>query len=187
MADDLRTVEIESRRAWRAWLQKNHKTSPGVWLVCFKKHTGVPGPTYEETVGEALCFGWIDSLGRRLDDDRYLRKITPRRSGSIWSDNNRRLYAQMKAQGLLAPAGEKAAPTGKKYAPPPSIPAELPDYIARAFKADPKAWKFFNQLAPGERRKFVSWIHTAKRPETREKRIRESIALLAEKMKLGLK
>ncbi len=187
MADDLRTVEIESRRAWRGWLEKNHKTSPGIWLVCFKKHTGVPSLTYEEIVGEAICFGWIDSLFRRLDDDRYLRKITPRRSGSIWSDNNRKLYAQLKAPGLLATAGEKAAPTGKKYTPPPSIPAELPDYIARALKADPKAWKFFNQLAPGERRNFVGWIHTAKRAETREKRIRESIKLLGEGKKLGLK
>lgn len=187
MADDLRTLEVASRRAWRAWLQKNHASSPGVWLVCFKKHTGVAGPAYEEIVGEALCFGWIDSLVRRLDDDRYLRKLTPRRTGSVWSDNNRKLYAEMKAQGLLAPAGEKAAPTANRYGPQPSIPVEPPGYIERAFKADPKAWEFFNGLAPGERRHFVGWIHTAKRPETREKRIRESIRLLEAGKKLGLK
>jgi uncharacterized protein YdeI (YjbR/CyaY-like superfamily) len=87
---------------------------------------------------------------------------------------------------LLAPAGLATAPTANTYAPKPSIP-ELPSYIAKAIKGDPKAWKFFRELAPTDRRNFVVWIHIAKRPETREKRIRESIALLAAGRKLGLK
>ena len=186
MAGELESVDIRTRAAWRQWLDANHASSRGVWLICHKKHTGVPGLKYEDIVGEALCFGWIDSLVRRLDDDRYLRKVTPRRPGSVWSANNRKLYATLEADGKLAAAGGRMAPTGNAYGPPPAVP-ELPAYIARAFRADAQAWKFFNALAPTDRRHFVGWIHTAKRPETREKRIRESIRLLGAGKKLGLK
>lgn len=141
---------------------------------------------YEDAVREALCFGWIDSLIKRLDDDRYAFKMTPRKPTSKWSDLNRKRWAELKAAGQLAPAGVAAAPTENKYAPKPAIP-ELPAYIAKAIKANGKAWKFFRELTPRERRNFVVWIYMAKRPETREKRIRESLALLAAGKKLGLK
>jgi uncharacterized protein YdeI (YjbR/CyaY-like superfamily) len=154
--------------------------------VFFKDHTRVKSIAYEDSVREALCFGWIDSLIKRLDDDRYARKFTPRQSTSKWSDINRKRWAELEASGLLAPAGLAAMPTGNTYAPKPAIP-DLPPYIAKAFKANPKAWRFFEELAPTYRRHFVAWIHSAKRPETREKRIRESIALLAAGEKLGLK
>jgi uncharacterized protein YdeI (YjbR/CyaY-like superfamily) len=137
-------------------------------------------------VREALCFGWIDSLIKRLDDDRYAVKVTPRKPTSKWSNLNRKRWAALKAADLLTAAGLATAPTNNSYAPKPAIP-ELPGYIAKAFQQDPKAWKFFQELAPGHRRYFVAWIHTAKRPETREKRIRESICLLAAGKKLGLK
>jgi uncharacterized protein YdeI (YjbR/CyaY-like superfamily) len=154
--------------------------------VFHKNHTGVTSIPYEESLREALCFGWIDSLIKRLDADRYARKFTPRRPTSKWSDVNRKFWAELKAAGLLTKAGLAAAPTDNTYAPRPAIP-DLPAYIAKALKANPKAWTFFQELAPGYRRHFVGWIHTAKRPETREKRIRESIALLAAGKKLGLK
>ena len=141
---------------------------------------------YEDTVREALCFGWIDSLIKRLDDDRYAHKVTPRQPTSKWSDINRKRWAQLKAAGLLTPAGLAAAPTNNTYAPRPVIP-DLPAYIAKALKADSKAWEFFRGLAPTHRRDFVVWIHMAKRPETRDRRIRESIRLLAAGKKLGLK
>jgi len=141
---------------------------------------------YEDSVREALCFGWIDSLIKRLDDDRYARKFTPRQPTSKWSDINRKRWAEVKAGGLLTAAGLAAAPTDNTYAPRPAIP-DLPAYIAKALKANPKAWSFFQELAPTYRRHFVVWIHIAKRPETREKRIRESIATLAARKKLGLK
>jgi uncharacterized protein YdeI (YjbR/CyaY-like superfamily) len=133
-----------------------------------------------------LCVGWIDSLVKRLDDDRYAVKVTPRRSTSKWSDINRKRWAELQVAGLLTSAGLTAAPTENTYAPRPVIP-ELPAYIAKALKANSKAWKFFRELAPRERRNFVVWIHTAKRPETRERRTRESIRLLAAGKKLGLK
>ena len=180
------TLQIRSRQQWRTWLTKHHRSSPGVWLVRYKTHTAVESIPYEDMVREALCFGWIDSLVKRLDNDRYALKVTPRQPTSKWSDINRKRWAELKAAGLLTPAGLAAAPTDNSYAPRPVIP-ELPVYIARALKANVKAWEFFRELAPTYRRDFVVWIHTAKRPETRERRIRESIRLLAAGKKLGLK
>lgn len=186
MSADLITVEVRSRQQWRAWLARHHASSPGIWLVFHKGHTRVTSIPYEDAVREALCFGWIDSLIKRLDDDRYARKFTPRKATSKWSDINRRRWAELKEAGLLAAPGLAAAPTDNTSAPHPPIP-DLPAYIAKALKANPKAWRHFQELAPTYRRHFVAWIHTAKRPETRERRIRESIALLAAGQKLGLK
>jgi uncharacterized protein YdeI (YjbR/CyaY-like superfamily) len=183
---ELETVEIGSRRRWRQWLGKHHASSAGVWLVFYKKYTGTKAVTYEEAVQEALCFGWIDSLVKRLDEGRYAIKITPRKPTSRWSELNRKRWAHLKAVGLLAPAGLATAPTDNRYAPRPVVPV-LPAYIARALKARPKAWAFFQTLAPSYRRHYVAWIHTAKRQETREKRLRESIALLEAGKRLGLK
>jgi len=107
-------------------------------------------------------------------------------STSRWSDINRRRWTELNASGLLTPAGLAAAPTENRYAPKPTIP-ELPSYIRNAIRSIPDAWTFFQKLPRRERRNFVVWIHTAKRPETRERRIRESITLLAVGRKLGLK
>src|SRR5262245_44327053 len=183
---ELAIVELQTRQQWRKWLGKHHASSPGVWLAVYKSHTGVKSVPYEDLVREALCFGWIDSLVKRLDDERYAHKFTPRKPSSKWSDINRNRWAELKEGGLLAAPGLAAAPTDNRYAPRPSI-TELPSYIAIALKGNLKAWSTFQALAPGYRRHFVVWIHTAKRPETREKRIRESMALLAAGKKLGLK
>jgi uncharacterized protein YdeI (YjbR/CyaY-like superfamily) len=183
---ELMTLEVRHRHQWRRWLAKHHTSSPGVWLVFYKAHTGVKSIPYEDAVREALCFGWIDSLVKRLDDDRYALKVTPRKPRSKWSDLNRKRWAELEAARLLTPAGFAAAPTNNTYAPKPVVP-DLPAYIDRALKTNPRAWEFFRQLAPTYRRHFVVWIHTAKRPETRETRIRESIGLLAAGKKLGLK
>lgn len=186
MATMLMTLEVQNREEWRAWLRKHHASSPGVWLVSYKGHARVKSIPYDDSVREALCFGWVDSLIKRLDDERYVRKFTPRQPDSKWSDMNRKRWAELKAAGLLEPPGLVAAPTDNTYAPRPTIP-ELPAYITKAFKENTKAWIFFQSLAPTHRRHFVTWIHMAKRPETREKRLRESIALLAAGQKLGLK
>jgi uncharacterized protein YdeI (YjbR/CyaY-like superfamily) len=155
--------------------------------VFYKVHTGVKSISYEDSVREALCFGWIDSLVKRLDDDRYALKFTPRKPTSKWSDSNRQRWAELEAAGLLTAVGLAARPTDNRYAPRPQAIPDLPAYFLKALKANPKAWSFFRELAPGQRRHFVGWIHLAKRPETREKRIRESIVLLAAGKKLGLK
>lgn len=186
MGRELSMLDVRARREWRAWLARHHASSPGVWLVFHKNHTGVTSIAYEDAVREALCFGWIDSLIKRLDDDRFGRMFTPRKPTSRWSDLNRTRWAELKDAGLLAAAGLAAAPTTNRYAPRPEIP-DLPAYVERAFKAHPTAWRCFQGLAPTHRRQFVAWIHMAKRPGTRERRIRESIELLAAGRKLGLK
>jgi uncharacterized protein YdeI (YjbR/CyaY-like superfamily) len=179
-------LDVRTRQRWRAWLATHHAASEGVWLVCYKAHTGVKSLSHADLLSEALCFGWIDSLVRRLDEDRYAIKVTPRRPASKWSDINRKRWAQLKAGGLLAPAGLAAAPTRNTYAPRPLVP-ELPGYIATAIKGSGPAWKFVQALPESERRRFVVWIHTAKRAETRKRRILESLRLLGAQQRLGLK
>jgi uncharacterized protein YdeI (YjbR/CyaY-like superfamily) len=186
MAAELMTLDIRTREEWRTWLQRHHASSPGIWLTFYKGHTGVESVCYENSVREALCFGWVDSLIKRLDDRRYARKFTPRKPSSKWSDSNRKRWSQLKADGLLSAAGLAAAPTENTYASRPRI-SDLPAYIAKALKANSRAWSFFQELAPTYRRHFVAWIHSAAQPETRARRIRESIALLAAGKKLGLK
>ena len=186
MATEVPLLELRSRQAWRTWLAKNHATGHGVWFVFYKKHTAVESIPYEDMVREALCFGWIDSLIKRLDDDRFAIKVTPRKPTSKWSPLNRARWKELKEAGLLRAPGLAAAPTGNSYADRPQVP-ELPAYIAKALRANPKALAHFQALAPGHRRRYVGWIHTAKQQETRERRIRESIALLTSGKKLGLK
>jgi uncharacterized protein YdeI (YjbR/CyaY-like superfamily) len=179
-------LDVRTRQQWRAWLMRRHASSSGVWLVLHKRHTGVQSIPREDIVREALCFGWIDSLVKRLDHERYAIKVTPRQPASKWSNVNRRRWEDLKAGGLLAPAGLSVQPTAAAYAPKPSIP-ELPDYIAAAISASRQAGRFCHQLPPRDRRNFVVWIHVAKRPETRERRLRESLGLLAAGKRLGLK
>jgi uncharacterized protein YdeI (YjbR/CyaY-like superfamily) len=186
MANELALLEVRDRQRWRRWLEKHHASSPGVWLVFQKGHTGAKSVPYEDSVREALCFGWIDSLIKRLDDDRYARKYTPRKATSKWSELNRKRWGELKSAGLLAPPGLAAAPTGNTYDPLPAIP-KLPRYIATALKENSPAWSAFNRLAPSHRREYVRWIHSAKRDETRKRRVQESIALLAHGKTLGLR
>src|SRR5919202_3150723 len=125
MPTQLGTLDVRTRQQWRAWLAKHHTSSPGIWLVFHKRHTGVKSMPYEDTVREALCFGWIDSLIKRLDDQRYAIKVAPRQPTSKWSAINRRRWMELKAAGLLTAAGLAAAPTENTYAPKPKIP-DLP-------------------------------------------------------------
>src|SRR5881397_1029697 len=112
-AKAITTLEVQSRQEWRTWLNEHHDSQSEIWLVFRKRYTGVPSLSYEDAVAEALCFGWIDSLVRRLDDARYARKFTPRKPDSRWSTSNRRRYAELRARGLLTPAGLKRAPTSR--------------------------------------------------------------------------
>jgi uncharacterized protein YdeI (YjbR/CyaY-like superfamily) len=186
-AKSLKTLDVRSRRLWRKWLENNHASESEAWLVFHKQHTGEKSISYGDAIDEALCFGWVDSLVKRLDDDRYARKFTPRKPDSRWSTINRRRYAELKASGLLAPAGLKRPPTDRDGdAPRPSI-AALPSYIEKELKANARAGEFFEKLAPSCRRNYIGWVDSAKREETKQKRLREMISLLTAGKKLGLK
>jgi len=189
-AKPIKTLDVRSREQWHRWLQKNHAAVAEIWLVFHKNQTRTKSVVREASVEEALCFGWIDSLVRRLDDERYAVKFTPRKPDSRWSDVNRRRYASLEKRGLLMPPGRANAPTGKRaYTIRQRRPldAPVPAYIERALKADAAAWRFFETLAPSYRRAYVGWIDAAKRAETRERRLREAVARLGKKERLGLK
>ena len=182
----LKTFAARTRQEWRNWLAADHASESQVWLVFNKHHTGRASVSYEDSVAEALCFGWIDSIIRRLDDSRYARKFTPRKPDSRWSTANRRRYADLQARRLLAPAGLKRAPTARS-GDAPRPPAKMPQDIEKALKANPAAWDYFQGLAPSYRRIYIVWIDSAKRPETKTRRLREAVDLLSGGKKLGLK
>jgi uncharacterized protein YdeI (YjbR/CyaY-like superfamily) len=155
--------------------------------VFHKGRTAENSMGYEEAIREALCFGWVDSIIKRLDGDRYARKFTPRKPDSKWSTANRRRYADLTARGLLEAPGLERSPTGRSGDRPPVSLAAIPEYIESELKADARVWRFWEQLAPSCRRTWIGWIDSAKREETKAKRLRESIGLLAAGKKLGLK
>ncbi len=178
---------MTSRAAWRSWLNTYHDSHREIWLIFHKRHTGRTSLSYDDAVEEALCVGWIDSLIRRLDADRYARLFTPRKINSRWSTANRRRYADLQKRGLLAATGLQRAPTSRSGdAPRPSVSA-LPPYIEEALKSVPRAWQYYNRLAPSYQRGYIGWIDSAKREETKERRLREALSLLASGKKLGLK
>jgi len=183
----LKTLDLPSRKEWRKWLDEHHDSESEVWLVFHKRHTGRPTLAYHDAADEALCFGWIDSLIKRLDDGRYARKFTPRKPDSRWSTVNRKRYAQLKASGRLTPAGLNRAPTDRRGdAPRPSL-SKIPQYIQEALRRRPTAWNYFENLAPSYRRMYIAWIDSAKQQETKVRRLKEAIGLLAAGKKLGLK
>ena len=187
MSQPIETVEVQDRQEWRKWLKEHSDSNSDIWLVFHKRHTGAESISYNDAVEEALCFGWIDSLVQRLDDARYARKFTPRRAGSKWSTTNRRRYADLKSRGVLAAPGLRRAPTNRDGDAPRLSVSALPPYIEETLKTVPRAWQHFNQLAPSYQRAYIGWIESAKREETKERRLREALSLLASGKKLGLK
>ena len=189
-ADAVKTLHAKTIDQWRDWLDAHHASESEVWLVFYKQHTGVTSIDYKDALDEALCFGWVDSLVKRLDDRRFARKFTPRKADSRWSDVNRKRYAELEASGRLKPAGIKRPPTDRSYGPRPArleLPAELPPYIQAALKRHGKAGRYFEALAPSHRRRYIAWIESAKREETKHRRLREAIRLLTKGELLGLK
>jgi uncharacterized protein YdeI (YjbR/CyaY-like superfamily) len=177
---------------WREWLQKNYDRSTGVWLVFHKKESGQASIDYEDAVNEALCFGWIDSIIKKIDEQQYARKFTPRNDNSKWSASNKVRIEKLINSGRMTEIGlakiEAAKNNGqweKTYQPRPKI--EIPPEFEDALGKNKQANEFYNQLKPTFQKQFILWIITAKRPETKDKRIKESIELLEKGQQLGLK
>src|SRR5262245_6574054 len=186
----MKTLLVRTLGQWRAWLAKHHASVSEVWLIFHKQQTGRASIDYKDALDEALCFGWVDSLVKRLDDRRYARKFTPRRADSRWSALNRKRYAELDAEGRLKAPGVKRPPTNRGYDPPPTrlaMPAKLPAYIQATLGNHPKALRHFDALAPSQRRRYFAWIESAKREETRLRRLEEAVRLLARGEVLGLK
>jgi uncharacterized protein YdeI (YjbR/CyaY-like superfamily) len=186
----MKTLRVKTLDQWRDWLDEHHASESEVWLVFYKQETGVASIEYEDALDEALCFGWVDSLVKRLDDRRFARKFTPRRPESRWSTKNRQRYDALKADGRLKPAGIKRPPTNRGYGPRPArlpMPRTLPAYIQAALRKRPAALHHFESLPPSQRRRYLAWIESAKREETKARRLNEAIGLLADGKVLGLK
>ena len=188
----MKQVYVKSRSQWREWLTQHHDKSDGVWLVFYKKHTGKPSLAYDEAVEEALCFGWIDSIIKRIDDDRYARKLTPRKPDSLWSELNKKRIARLQKQGLMMEAGmakvKEAKASGQWNRPDrPQLSFDIPEELASELAKNRKAREFFDRLAPSYQRQYIGWIAVAKRQETKERRLKEAIALLAKGERLGMK
>ena len=186
----MKALLVRTLEQWRDWLSEHHALESEIWLVFHKRHTGVASLEYKDARDEALCFGWVDSLVKRLDDRRYAQKFTPRRPDSRWSAVNRKRYAELRAAGRLKPAGVARPPTERSDAPRPPrmpLPRRLPAYIQAGLKDHPRALRHFEALPPEQRRRYVAWIESAKREDTKLRRLKESIRLLAAGKVLGLK
>jgi len=146
----VKTFVAQTADQWRKWLDEHHDSESEVWLIFYKVHTGVGSIAYLDALDQALCFGWVDSLVKRLDESRYVIKFTPRKADSRWSTINRKRYAALKASGRLKPSGINRAPTDRSYGPRPprfQMPATVPRYVQAALKKQPAAWRYFEACA----------------------------------------
>jgi uncharacterized protein YdeI (YjbR/CyaY-like superfamily) len=182
--DDLPRFHPESREQWRAWLADHHDTERGAWLVSWKQATGRPSLPYEAVIEEALCFGWVDSTAKTLDSERSMMLMTPRKPTSTWARTNKERVDRLLAAGLMQPAGIAAVETARangSWTVLDSVEAlELPDDLAAALDAEPGARETYEGFSPSNRKMILWWVKSAKRPETRQRRIAETARLAAQ-------
>lgn len=182
-----------SAAEWREWLGKNHDREKELWLVFFKKHTGKRTFYYSQALDEALCYGWIDGILQRIDDATYQQRFTPRSRKTSWSEANLKRVRHLIDAGRMTKAGlEKLGTALERYekegvAHRPPRQEETSPELMSLMHQNPKAWNNFQILAPSLRRQYLGWVISAKKPETRMKRMTELIAVLASGKKLGLK
>jgi uncharacterized protein YdeI (YjbR/CyaY-like superfamily) len=181
---------MSSRRQWRTWLQKHHASENELWLIFYKKHTGKVSLVYEDAVQEALCFGWIDGILKRIDGEKHTIRFSPRRKNSVWSPTNKKRVAKLVASGQMTDAGRAKIEEAKRNGrwdkadlqkPDPDVPEELTKALARCKKAQQN----FANLAPSYRKQYIWWIGSAKRAETRRKRVKEAVVRLKENKRFG--
>ncbi|HEX5696434.1 MAG TPA: YdeI/OmpD-associated family protein [Acidimicrobiia bacterium] len=172
-----------TRAAWRVWLASNPERHEGLWVVYRKKSSNLEGPIYDDLVEEALCFGWIDSQTRRVDDDRVIQWFSPRRKGGLWSTINKARIERLVEQGLMTEAGQSAIDAAKadgSFTQADEVDALIvPADLEAALDAAPGAKTAYQALADSAKRNYLWWIHTAKRADTRAGRIEETIRRLS--------
>ena len=182
--EDAERVEVETREAWGRWLEAHHDTATGAWLVSWRKHTGKPAVGYEPSVEEALRFGWVDSKGRKLDDDRTMLWFAPRKRRSGWSRPNKERIARLEVAGRMAPAGRAAVEAAKADGSWTLLDdvedLVVPPDLAAAFAEHPGGAEQFEAFPRSAKRGILEWIVQAKTAATREKRIAETARLAAQ-------
>jgi len=176
---------FETAEAFGAWLEEHHESETELVVGFYKKASGRPSITWQEAVEQALRFGWIDGVRRSLDEDSYTNRFTPRRRGSNWSLINVAKVEELKARGLMAPAGLRAyeARTPERtgiYSSERAQPAELTPEQERSFRANQAAWEWFTGRPAGYRRTATHWVVSAKKEETRLRRLQQLIECSAE-------
>ena len=181
--DDFDEVYAEDPATWRTWLEKNYATSPGVWLVYYKKGSDQASITWDEAVEEALCYGWIDSKAVRIDEVRYKQVFTPRKVGSVWSKVNKERLKRLTLDGRMTPAGQAKIDRAKEDGSWTFLDSvenlEVPADLMDALQARDPALEHFSAFPDGSKKQILLWIKTAKRGETRAKRVREAAELAA--------
>ncbi len=185
---DAPRVVIADRAAWRAWLSANHATSGPIWLVYAKRVRGqAVSLTYDDIVEESLCFGWIDSLPRKLSATQSMLYIAPRKAKSVWSALNKRRVAALEAQGLIAPAGaakiEAAKRDGSWDVLNEAEAGVMPADLRAALEANARARQCFEAFPPSAKKGILTWLALAKRAETRTARVREVVRLAAKNVR----
>lgn len=185
------TLYVQTRQEWRDWLSQHYQTDSEVWLIFYKAHTGQPCIPYEDSVEEALCFGWIDSLIQKIDEQCYGRKFTPRTNTAKWSDLNKRRVAKLIREGRMTEAG--LAKIGDSSTLSEEAPVQklkelvIPPYVEQVLKEHPQAWENFCKMALSYRRIYIGWITDAKKQETIDRRLKEAIQRLEQNLPLGMK
>jgi uncharacterized protein YdeI (YjbR/CyaY-like superfamily) len=176
--DNLELVDPANRTEWREWLAKNHTQKESVWVVIAKK--GYEGLSRPDSVEEILCFGWIDSVANKMDEKRFKVLMSPRKSKSVWSKINKALVAKLIKQGLMHPAGLAAITLAKKNGSWKALndvdKVKYPEELNRAFNKSKKAKANFDAFPPSTKKQILYWIQSAKTPETKAKRIKETIS-----------
>ena len=175
--DDAQLVHADDRATWRAWLEANHATSSGAWLVTWRRRSGRLGLDYEAAIEEALCFGWVDSTAGRVDDDRGKLYFAPRKPRSGWAATNKARIERLLAEGRMAPAGitaiERAKANGSWEVLDSAERLVVPADLAAVLEARPPAAANFAGFPPSARKQMLGWVALARRPETRAARIRQ--------------
>lgn len=184
----LETFDFQDRKAWREWLDKNHSSSLGVWLIIQKKDSREKGVFLGDVVEEALCFGWIDSKLNVIDEKRFKLLLTPRRPKSIWSEQNKQRVEKLIQQGLMTAAGLKRIEVAKKDGSWNKLDAieeiRLPEDFRKALAADKNALKNFEAFSNSLKKQTLWWIENAKKPETRLRRIQQTVTMAAQNRKV---
>lgn len=179
----MNTLDVRGRAEWRAWLAENGTKYREIWLVYYKKDGHGQGISYDDSLDEALCFGWIDGKVRKLDEARYVRRFTPRKPDSFWSGSNIERVNRLKADGRMTASGLNVFRPGRRR-DAGVMPKQLPKELEKQFKKNRDAWKNYKLFSPSYRRMTAAWVSSAKRDDTRLKRLEKLIAWSARNEKI---